>query len=85
MIIQFTQGALNDLTQFAKNNQFFIKKKLITLQQIERIQHHPKIKKLKFLPYFRYRCGDFRVFFTQDGEILLIQKIRRRSEKTYKY
>lgn len=38
------------------------------------------VKKLKGLPYYRLRVGDFRILFTQNREILYIEKIGNRGQ-----
>lgn len=39
-----------------------------------------KVKKLTNSPYYRLRVGDYRVIFTETGEILKIEKIGHRKD-----
>ena len=43
-----------------------------------------KLKKLTGTDFFRYKSGNYRIIFNQEGEILAIFDIRKRDEKTYK-
>lgn len=83
MKIVFAPNALRELHSFDKKDQKFIQQKLIQLTESKDVFHHPKIKKLTNLSYYRYRAGDFRIFFDVNGNILSIFKISRRNENTY--
>ncbi|MBI5415050.1 type II toxin-antitoxin system RelE/ParE family toxin [Candidatus Peregrinibacteria bacterium] len=84
MKIVFAPNALRELYSFQKKDQLFLQKKLSELMEYENVLDHPKVKKLRLLPYYRYRAGDFRIFFDAEGNIITIYKISRRSEKTYR-
>ncbi len=84
MKIVFTPNALAELIKFEIKDQIFVRGKIVDLSEIDDIFHHPNVKKLKTIPYFRFRAGDFRIFFDINGSILWVQKILRRNEKTYK-
>lgn len=68
----------------------FLKK--LTRQDADRIRNKIKqyatapeelanqVKKLQGAPYYRLRVGDYRVIFTETGEILSIKKIGNRSD-----
>lgn len=68
----------------------FLKK--IPLQEADRIRNKIKqyakapeelanqVKKLQGVPYYRLRVGDYRVIFTETGEILSIEKIGSRGD-----
>ena len=52
----------------------------IILNKIEQYAENPhelknKVKKLKGLPCYRLRVGDYRVIFSETGEVLFIEKI----------
>lgn len=49
---------------------------------VEAIQNIPygDIKKLKGLPFYRLRVGDYRVFFNQDKEVTFVEKIGNRGD-----
>ena len=84
MKVVFTKKSLKNLYDLPEADQFFIEKKLNELLESDDVLHHSKVKKLKSLGYYRYRAGDFRVFFDVDGRVLYIVKIDRRNEKTYR-
>ena len=84
MNIVFAPNAIVELNAFQKKDQVYLRNKLSQLMEYEDILKHPKIKKLKYFPYYRYRVGKFRVFFNMHGEVMLINKVSQRSEKTYK-
>lgn len=68
----------------------FLKK--ITRQEADRIRNKIKqyaeapeeltnqVKKLQGAPYYRLRVGNYRVIFTETGEILSIKKIGNRGD-----
>lgn len=39
-----------------------------------------QVKKLQGAPYYRLRVGDYRIIFTETGEILSIEKIGNRGD-----
>ena len=84
MKIIFAPNALRELHLLQEKDQIFIQDKLIYLLQLNDILKYSKVKKLKGLPYFRYRVGDFRIFFDIENDVLSIYKILRRSKNPYK-
>ena len=84
MKIIFAPNALRELHILQEKDLLFIKEKLIHILSVDSITKHPKVKKLKGLPYYRYRIGNFRIFFDIENHIFTIYKILSRSEKTYK-
>jgi mRNA-degrading endonuclease RelE of RelBE toxin-antitoxin system len=83
MKLVFTKKALKELHELPEKDQIFIEKKLHEWVEGENILSHPNVKNLKSLGYYRYRAGDFRIFFDIHGVILYIVKVDRRNEKTY--
>ena len=80
----FFSNALRELHTLQEKDQLFIHDKLLHLILVADINKYPKIKKLKGLPFYRYRTGNFRIFFDIEKNIFTIYKILRRSENTYK-
>ena len=83
MKITFLKSAIKDLHKLSHKDQKFIQNKLLEFSTCENVFYHPKVKKLKIMDY-RYRAGDFRIFFSIKDKVVVIQKIKLRNEKTYK-
>jgi mRNA interferase RelE/StbE len=63
---------------FAKCNQTLAKKLVRCFQTLEKTPHfHPNIKLLKgnYSGYYRYRVGDYRVVYSIDENIVLVNII----------
>jgi len=84
MKLQFAAQAEKDLLSFENKDQLFVIEKLEMLLGFDDFRTHPKVKKLKTVPFFRYRVGNFRIFLDAEGYILTVVRIKRRNEKTYK-
>jgi len=44
----------------------------------------PNVKKVKTTELFRLRVGRWRVFFTESLEIVTVEEVKKRDERTYK-
>lgn len=84
MKLQFSAQAEKDLLVLETKDQSFILEKLELLIKCDNFLSHPKVKKLKTIPFFRYRVGNFRIFLDAEGFVLTVIRIKRRNEKTYK-
>ncbi len=84
MEIIFSHTAKNNIQKLQKNDQEYIKEKILFLSKLENIFNYPKIKKLESLQFYRFRTWNFRIFFNIINWKILINNITRRDEKTYK-
>jgi mRNA-degrading endonuclease RelE of RelBE toxin-antitoxin system len=55
MEIIFSHTAKNNIQKLQKNDQEYIKEKILFLSKLENIFNYPKIKKLESLQFYRFR------------------------------
>ena len=70
--------------RYSKQASKFLQKqsKQVQLRIIKAINKLPAgdVKKMQGMNYYRLRVGDFRVIFSNDGTVLMVEKIGNRGE-----
>lgn len=70
--------------RYSKQASKFLQKqsKQVQLRIIKAINKLPAgdVKKMQGMDYYRLRVGDFRVIFSNDGVVLMVEKIGNRGE-----
>ena len=51
---------------------------------LENFPHCDNVKKIKTTQIYRLRVGNWRVIFTESLEIVTIEEVKKRNERTYK-
>jgi len=83
MIIKYKTKAIR---QIKKIKDFSIKEKITA--SIRKLINYPevdiKITRYKTTDLLKFRVKSYRIFFTADLEIVEIQEVKKRNERTYK-
>ncbi len=86
MTIQEIRYRTKAVRQIKKIKDADIKKKIII--RINQLKNYPdvpfKISRYKTTDLFKFRVKTFRVFFTAALEIIRIEEVKKRNERTYK-
>lgn len=53
------------------------------VKQLDNFPDCPNVKRLKPREEYRLRVGNWRIIFTEDLEILHIEEVKKRNERTY--
>jgi mRNA interferase RelE/StbE len=56
---------------------------LDAVKQLSGFPDCPNVKRLKGRDQYRLRVGNWRIIFTEDLEILYIEEVKKRNERTY--
>ena len=80
--IEWKQKALRQLRKIKnRSDQQKIYKNVCKLENYPQCKN---VKKIKTTNLYRLRIGNWRVFFTEDLEIVTIEEVKPRNERTYK-
>lgn len=55
-----------------------------SVSTLENFPHCDNVKKIKTTEMYRLRVGNWRVIFTELLEIVTIEEVKKRNERTYK-
>ena len=86
MIIRYQQHALRDLKKIEKKKRLFIVEQINTLEKYTHPLDHPKVKKIVNSPsgMYRLKADNYRVIFSEEGEVAMILHVRKRNESSYR-
>ncbi|QAZ66113.1 type II toxin-antitoxin system RelE family toxin [Solidesulfovibrio carbinolicus] len=78
--VEITPKAFKQMRNFPKSDRAAI------LKAFKELAHWPNCRNVKHLTQldgYRLRIGDYRAFFTVDGNYIEITEVKRRNEHTY--
>ena len=76
-VIRWTYDIVNKPQSFCKSN--LSKCRFRIIKAINKLPAGD-VKKMQGMNYYRLRVGDFRVIFSNDGTVLMVEKIGNRGE-----
>jgi len=83
MQIKWQNRALRQLRKIkSKPDRIKIKN---AVRELETFPNCPGVKKLKHRVDYRLRVGRWRIIFTEQLEIIIIEEVKKRNERTYTY
>ncbi|OEU66793.1 MAG: hypothetical protein BA867_09765 [Desulfobacterales bacterium S5133MH16] len=81
MQIKWQNRALRQLRKIkSKPDRIKIKN---AVRELETFPNCPGVKKLKHRVDYRLRVGQWRIIFTEQLEIIIIEEVKKRNERTY--
>jgi len=84
MNLVFSPSAKDFLQKIDLKNRDFLRRKIFDLAKLKNPLRSPNVLKIKLFNFYRFRAGDFRIFFKIKNDEILIGQIRRRNEKNYR-
>lgn len=79
--IEWTTLALRQLRKIGEH-----KDRVAIHDAVTRLGHFPNVQNIKRLansPYYRLRVSSWRVIFSESKELIVIEKVKKRNERTY--